>query len=61
VAGDFSFPFFKDEDFNRYMQKYMYSFKNIYSENINTKNVLFVTGPTKSGKSWFLRYNLRKF
>ncbi len=39
----------------------MYSFKNIYSENINGKNILFVTGPTKSGKSWLVRYNMRKF
>ncbi len=43
------------------MQKFLYSFKNIYSENINTRNLLFMTGPTKGGKSWFLRYNLRKF
>lgn len=39
----------------------MYSFKNIYSENINSRNLMFLTGPTKCGKSWFLRYNLRKF
>jgi predicted AAA+ superfamily ATPase len=39
----------------------MYSFKNIYSENINSANLAFVTGPTKYGKSWLLRYNLRKF
>ena len=43
------------------MQKYMHSFKNIYSENINCSNACFVTGPTKSGKSWFVRYNMRKF
>ena len=39
----------------------MYSFKNIYSENINGRNVMFVTGETKAGKSWLLRYNIRKF
>lgn len=39
----------------------MFSFKNIYSENINSANLAFVTGPTKIGKSWLLRYNLRKF
>jgi chromosomal replication initiation ATPase DnaA len=61
VAGDFDFPFFKDDQFNSYMQKFLYSFKNIYSENINTRNLLFLTGPTKAGKSWYLRYNLRKF
>lgn len=39
----------------------MFSFKNIYIENINGKNLMFFTGPTKSGKSWLLRYNIRKF
>lgn len=39
----------------------MFSFKNIYSENINSANLAFVTGPAKVGKSWLLRYNLRKF
>jgi hypothetical protein len=39
----------------------MYSFKNIYSENINGANLAFITGPTKIGKSWLLRFNLRKF
>jgi predicted AAA+ superfamily ATPase len=61
VAKDFDFPFHKDEVFNRFVSKFLYSFKNIYSENINAKNLMFITGPTKSGKSWMLRYNLRKF
>lgn len=61
MAADYDFPFFKDEKFNKYLQKYMYSFKNIYSDNINGHNLLFVTGPSKSGKSWLLRYNIRKF
>ena len=40
----------------------MYSFKNIYSENINGYSAgCFITGPTKCGKSWYLRYNMRKF
>jgi len=39
----------------------MYSFKNIYSENINMGNSAFLTGPTKCGKSWYLRYNMAKF
>lgn len=60
-AREFQFPFFKDEKFNVYIQKYIYSFKNIYSENINAENLIFFTGPTKSGKSWLLRYNMRKF
>lgn len=61
AMSDFAFPFFKSEQFNKYMQKFMFSFKNIYSENINGNNVLFLTGPTKVGKSWFVRYNIRKF
>jgi hypothetical protein len=39
----------------------MFSFKNIYSENINGRNLMFFTGETKQGKSWLLRYNIRKF
>eukprot|EP00347_Sterkiella_histriomuscorum_P014896 403359104 len=61
VAQEFQMPFFKNDAFVEYMQRFMYSFKNIYSENINSANVCFITGPTKSGKSWFLRYNIRKF
>jgi len=36
----------------------MFSFKNIYTENINTSNLMFITGPTKCGKSVLLRQNL---
>lgn len=61
LAQDFDFPFFKKDGFNDYMQKFMHSFKNIYSTNINASNVCFVTGPIKGGKSWFLRYNIRLF
>lgn len=43
------------------MQKYLQSFKNIYSESINASNACFVIGPTNSGKSWFVRYNMRQF
>ena len=39
----------------------MFSFKNIYTENINSANLMFITGPTKSGKSVFLRQNLNEF
>lgn len=40
----------------------MFSFKNPYSPNINQySSAAFITGPTKCGKSWFLRYNMRKF
>lgn len=51
----------KDEEHNKHIQKFMFSFKNIYSENINGRNLMFFTGETKGGKSWLLRYNIRKF
>jgi phosphate starvation-inducible protein PhoH len=59
--SDFKWPFFRNAKFEHVIQKYMTSFKNIYSENINASNLCFITGPTKCGKSWFLRYNMRKF
>ena len=58
---DFEFPFLRDDEHNKYIQKFMFSFKNIYSENINGRNLMFFTGETKAGKSWLLRYNIRKF
>ena len=60
-AEKYSWPLFKDEHFNRVIQKWMFSFKNIYSPNINASNVMFMTGPTKSGKSYLLRHNLQTF
>lgn len=60
-AKDYQMPLIKDQKFDTYMMKFLYSFKNIYSENINEGNIMFLTGPTKMGKSWFLRYNLRRF
>jgi predicted AAA+ superfamily ATPase len=39
----------------------MFSFKNIYTPNINCSNLLFITGPTKCGKSYFLEQNLEVF
>ena len=39
----------------------MFSFKNIYTPNINSSNLMFFTGPTKCGKSWLLRHNIDKF
>lgn len=59
--SEYKWPFFKNNRFDYALQKYMYSFKNIYSENINVGSLCFITGPTKCGKSWYLRYNMRKF
>jgi hypothetical protein len=61
IAKDFKFPFLLDEKFNKYIAKFMFSFKNIYTENINAKNLMIFTGPSKIGKSWLLRYNMRRF
>jgi hypothetical protein len=58
---DFDWPVLENKKFNRHLRKWMYSFKNVYSENINLSNLMFVTGPTKSGKSWFLKRNLQEF
>ena len=43
------------------MQKFLFSFKDIYSENINQQNLIFVNGPDRVGKSWFLRQSLKQF
>ena len=61
LAADFEWPILRDRASSRYLKHFMYSFKNIYSENINTSNLMFVTGPTKCGKSVLLRQNLRDF
>ena len=55
TASEFQFPVIKaDKKYNAALQKYMLSFKNIYSPNINASNLMFLTGPTKCGKSYFL-------
>jgi len=60
--SDFTWPVFLHQRYNEALLKFMYSFKNVYSENINGySGGCFITGASKSGKSWFLRYNLRKF
>ena len=59
--GEFRWPIFRIPPFDHALTRAMYSFKNIYSENINGSSAIFITGPTKCGKSWFLRRNMRKF
>jgi len=59
--GDFKWPEFKEAKYNLHLQKFMLSFKNIYSDNINASNLLFITGPTKSGKSFLVRNNIGQF
>lgn len=60
-VGDFQWPVLRDRASSRYLKHFMFSFKNIYSENCNSANLMFITGPTKSGKSVFLRQNLNEF
>ena len=57
----FRWPIFRTPPFDHALMKAMYSFKNIYSEHINGSSAVFITGPTKCGKSWYLRRNMRKF
>lgn len=54
-------PIVIDENFSRYLQKFMHSYRNKDNPTININNLLFLSGPEKSGKSWFLRANLKKF
>lgn len=61
TLSDFKWPYFRNSLYEQVMQKYMRSFKNIYAESINASNACLVTGPTHSGKSWFVRYNMRQF
>ena len=60
-ASTFHWPLIKEKVFSRYLKHFMFSFKNIYSENINTSNLMFITGPTKCGKSVLLRHNMIDF
>jgi len=60
-AGTLQWPVFKDRTYSRYLKHFMFSFKNIYTENINSTNLMFITGPTKCGKSVLLRQNLNDF
>ena len=60
-ASAFEWPLIKDRMYSKYLRRFMFSFKNIYSENIQASNLMFVTGPTKCGKSVLLRHNLIDF
>lgn len=39
----------------------MHSYRNKEHPTVNINNLMFLTGPEKNGKSWFLRHNLKKF
>ena len=54
-------PSIIDQNFSRYLQKFMHSYRNKEHPTININNLLILSGPEKNGKSWFLRDNLKKF
>jgi hypothetical protein len=61
ISSDFKFPIIIDENFSKYLQKFMHSYRNKEHPTVNINNLLFLSGPQKNGKSWFLRHNLKKF
>ena len=54
-------PIIIDQNFSKYIQKFMHSYRNKDHPTININNLLILSGPEKNGKSWFLRDNLKKF
>jgi len=60
-AKDLHFPIVYDDNFTKYLQKFFHSYRNKDNPLINVNNLLFLSGPEKIGKSWFLRHNLKKF
>lgn len=60
-SEDYKVPVVIDENFSKFLLKFMHSYRNKEHPTININNLLFLTGPEKNGKSWFLRHNLKKF
>lgn len=56
-----SFPIVIDKPFQKFLLKFMNSPRNIDHPTININNLLFLTGPERSGKTWFLRQTLETF
>jgi hypothetical protein len=50
-----------DKGFNKYLQKFMHSFRNKEHPTVNINNLLILNGTEHMGKSWFLRHNLKLF
>lgn len=59
-ASEAKFPLLIDKNFDLYFQKFIHSYREKEHPTINLNNLLFLTGPEKCGKSWFLRKNLKK-
>jgi len=58
---DFRWPFYRIPKYNDVLINYLYSLKDENSKLFPRSNLMFVLGPEKIGKSWFLKYNLRQF
>ena len=55
------FPLLIDRNFDLYLQKFIHSYREKEHPTININNLLILNGIEKSGKSWFLRKNLKIF
>ena len=60
-SEEMKIPIIIDQNFSKYIQKFMHSYRNKDHPTININNLLILSGPEKNGKSWFLRHNLKKF
>lgn len=60
-AKEAKFPILIDKNFDNYIQKFMHSYREKEHPTININNLLILNGAEKSGKSWFLRKNLKSF
>ncbi|CAI2360060.1 unnamed protein product [Moneuplotes crassus] len=57
----FEWPLFQSLKEEKTLMKFLYSFKNFFSENINLNSCFFLGGPSKHGKSWLLNKCLHQF
>ena len=58
---EMKFPVILDKPFSKYLIKFLNSPRNKDNPTININNLLFLTGPEKSGKTWFLRQVLNQW
>lgn len=57
----YNWPLYSNPRYNRELTKFMFSFRDEASVNKNINNLMFITGPEKSGKTWLLKQNIDKF
>lgn len=58
---DYRWPFYKQPRMNRAFKDYFISNKDENVKEYSASNLMFVMGPEKIGKSWFVKYNLKNF